>query len=139
MSQGKLSQEKLQGIHDLAAQWGKIVARRCFGESGPDLSVDLASMEQVAAAAAAGLTEGTLGTLLRQQAQALGAEQPCPACGRRCPVGFEDRPLAVQGGHLTLHEPACHCPDCRRDFFPPPDYPAPGQPRLQPHAVAEDR
>ena len=139
MSQRTLSPEQLQEIHDLAAQWGKIVARRSFGASGPDLSVDLSAMEQVAAAAAAGLTEGTLAALVGQQAQALGAEQPCPDCGRLCSVGFEDRPLAVQGGRLTLHEPVCHCPDCERDFFPPADGPAPGQPRLQPPAAAEDR
>lgn len=139
MSKRTLSPEELQEIHDLAAGWGKIVARRSFGESGPDLSVDLTAMEQVAAAAAAGLTEGTLAALVGQQAQALGAEQPCPDCGRLCSVGFEDRPLAVQGGRLTLHEPVCHCPDCERDFFPPADGPAPGQPRLQPPAAAEDR
>ena len=75
-------------------------------------------MEQVAAAAATGLTEGTLDTLLEQHAQTLGTEQPCPDCGRLCAVDFEDRPLAVHGGQLTLHEPVSHCPDCRRDFFP---------------------
>jgi len=139
MAQGTLSPEKLQQIRDLAAQWGKIVARRFFGEAGPDDSVDLSAMEQVAQAAAAGLTEGTLGSLLGQRAQALGPQQPCPACGQLCPVGWEDRPLAVQGGQLTLHEPVCHCPDCERDFFPPADLPAPGQPRLQPPALAEDR
>src|SRR5262245_49095651 len=139
MAQRKLSPEQLQAIHDLAAPWGKIVARRSFGDAGPDLSVELSAMEQVAAAAAAGLTEGTLAALLGQQARALGPEQPCPACGRLCPVTFADRPLAVQGGRLTLHEPVCPCPDCRRDFFPPPHLPAPGQPRLQRHAPAEGR
>ncbi len=125
MSQRTLSPERLQEIRELAAQWGKIVARRSFGEAGPDLLVDLSAMEQVAAAAAAGLTEGTLAALLGQQAQALGPQQPCPGCGRLCPVGSEDRPLAVQGGRLTLSEPVCHCPDCRRDFFPPAPPPAP--------------
>jgi hypothetical protein len=138
MSHRKPSAERLQEIHALAAQWGKIVARRAFGEAGPDRSIDLMAMEQVAAAAARGLTEGTLGTLLEQQAQALGAAQPCPDCGRPCRVNYEDRPLAVQGGQLTLHEPVCHCPDCRRDFFPPAGLPAPGQPRLQPHPAADD-
>ena len=139
MSQRNLSAEKLKEIHDLAAGWGKIIASRVFGESGPDLTVDFQAMEQVAAAAASGLTEGTLATLVKQQAQTLGSEQPCPDCGRLCPVDYEDRPLAVKGGHLTLHEPVCHCPDCRRDFFPPPTLPAPGQPRLQPDRVAHDR
>jgi hypothetical protein len=130
MSQRKLSPQKLQEIRELAAGWGKIVARRCFGETGPGLEIDLMAMEEIAAAAAAGLTEGTLATLLEQQAQALPSEQPCPGCGRLCPVGREERRLAVQGGQLTLSEPLCHCPDCRRDFFPPADLSAPGQPRL---------
>jgi hypothetical protein len=34
----------------------------------------------------------------------------------------------VQGGQITLHEPLCHCPDCRRDFFPPQGRPVSGQP-----------
>jgi len=138
MSQRRLSPQKIQEIRDLAAQWGKIVARRAFGEAGPGTQVDFRTLEQVAAAAAAGLTEGTLATLLEQQAQALGTEAPCPDCGRPCLLDYEDRPLAVQGGHLTLHEPVCHCPDCRRDFFPPAGRAAPGQPRLQPDPLTED-
>jgi hypothetical protein len=124
MSQSKLSEQKLQEIRELAAGWGKIVARRAFGESAPAEGIDLAAMEQLAAAAAAGLTEGTLGVLLEQQAQALAPQQPCPDCGRLCTVGHEDRPLAVKGASLTLHEPVCHCPDCRRDFFPPAGLPS---------------
>jgi hypothetical protein len=124
MSQSKLSEQKLQEIRELAAGWGKIVARRAFGESAPGEPIDLATMEQLAAAAAAGLTEGTLGVLLEQQAQALSAQQPCPDCGRLCTVGHEDRPLAVKGASLNLHEPVCHCPDCRRDFFPPAGLPS---------------
>jgi hypothetical protein len=139
MSQRDFSAAKLKEIHDLAAGWGKIIARRVFGEAGPDKTVDFQAMEKVAAAAASGLIEGTLGTLVEQQAQTLGTEQPCPDCGCLCPVGYEDRPLAVKGGPLTLHEPVCHCPDCRRDFFPPADLPAPGQPRLQSDRVAPDR
>lgn len=138
MAQPKLSAQKLQEIHDLAAQWGKIVARRVGGAAGPDRPLDFQAMEQAAAAAAAGLTEGTLTTLLEQQAQRLGNEQPCPACGRLCPVTYEDRPLTVQGGHLTLHEPVCHCPAWRRDFFPPAAHAAAGQPPLQPDRVAAD-
>jgi len=126
MSQRKISAEKLREIRDLAAGWGKIVARRTFGDAGPDIGVDLTAMEQIAATAAAGLTESTLAILLEQQARSLGGAQPCPDCGRRCAVGFEDRPLAVKGGRLTLHEPVCHCPGCRRDFFPPEGLPAPG-------------
>ena len=138
MSQRTLSPQKFQEIRDLAAQWGKIVARRAFGEAGPGTEVDFQTLEQDAAAAAAGLTEGTLATLLEQQAQTLGTEAPCPDCGRPCLLDYEDRPLAVQGGQLTLHEPVGHGPDCRRDFCPPADRAASGQPRLPPDRVAAD-
>lgn len=87
MSQGKLSEQELQEIRELAAGWGKIVARRA-AESGQPL--DLMQMERLAAAA--GLTEGTLDPLLDQQAQALAPRQPCPDCDRLCDVAHQDRP-----------------------------------------------
>ena len=52
-------------------------------------------MEQIAAAAARGLTEGTLATLLEPQAQALPPQLLCLDCGHLCPVAHEVRPLAV--------------------------------------------
>jgi hypothetical protein len=119
MPQHKLTPEKLRVIHDLVAGWGKSVARRAFGDDGPDLTVDLTTMEQVATTAADSLSQATLETLLHQQAQHLADPQSCPHCGRRCTVHVADRPLTVQQGRITYHEPVCHCPDCRRDFFPP--------------------
>ena len=82
MSHPKISPQKLQEIREFAAGWGKIVARRVFGESGPGLDVDFQAMEEVAAAAAAGLTEGTFTTLLEQQTQALAPEHPDEALPR---------------------------------------------------------
>ena len=63
MAKRKLSPEELQAITDLARQWGKIVVRRAFGEQGPSLDVDFAQMEEVARAAAQGLTAGALEAL----------------------------------------------------------------------------
>ena len=139
MPRRTLSAEDLQELRELAARWGKVVARHAFGEDGPGTDVDLDAMEQVAAAAAAGLTEGTLATLIEQQARRLGGEQPCPDCGRPCAVRRQDRSLAVRAGPLTHSEPICHCPDCRRDFFPPTAAAAPGRPRLQPRRPSHDR
>src|SRR5271155_3561960 len=118
MAAPQLTPEELLDIRELAAGWGKIVARRAFGDAGPGLDADLATLEQIAVAAARGLTEGTLATLLEQQAQALPAESPCPSCARPCPVGQEPRPLTGHGGTLCYREPVAHCPACRRDFFP---------------------
>jgi hypothetical protein len=58
----------------------------------------------------------------------LPQEQPCPDCQRPCPVRREERPLHCRGGTVTYAEPVCHCPDCRRDFFPLAAGPAPVRP-----------
>jgi hypothetical protein len=128
MAAGPLTPQELQHLRDLAAQWGKIVARRAFGADGPGLQVDFATFEAIADAVACGLSEGTLTTLLEQQAQALGRESPCPACGQLCPLEREPRPLTCHSGTLTYHEPVGHCPACRRDFFPSALRSAPGRP-----------
>jgi hypothetical protein len=130
MPRRQFTPQELQELRALAAQWGKIIAGRAFGEGGPGLDVDLDVMEQIAQAAAAGLNEGTLQVLLQRQADALGEQQPCPDCGRPCPVQRQERTLAVRGGPLRQSEPVAHCPDCRRDFFPPTAPAAPGRPRL---------
>src|SRR5437588_7498074 len=86
MGSRKLTSQELESVTKLAHSWGKIVARHAFGEQGPGLDVDLAQMEMVAVAAARGLTAGALEAATSQQAAQLGAEQPCPGCGRSCGV-----------------------------------------------------
>ncbi len=118
MGTRKLSAEELQAVTRLAKQWGKIVIKHVFGDQGPGLDVDFAQMEEIAAAAARGLTEGALQVATAQQGQLLGAQQPCPQCGTLCTIGSAERPLRVKGGVISLREPKGHCPTCRRDFFP---------------------
>ncbi len=132
MGTRRLSAADLDALRALAKQWGKIVARHAFGPDGPGLDVDLTAMEDVACAAAQGLTEGTVEHLLEQQAEQLPEPHPCPSCGRSCPVQHQPRPLRIRGATIEHREPVCHCPACRRDFFPSADAAAPGQPRLQP-------
>lgn len=119
MASRKMSQVELDQITELAKAWGKIVIRRSFGEQGPGLDVDLAQMEEIAVAAAAGLTAGVLEIGTQQQALQIGDQQPCPGCNRSCGVvGFEERIIHVRGGTFVHREPKCRCPTCRRDFFP---------------------
>ena len=121
MPQIRRTPEQLQELQDFAAQWGKIIARRAFGDEGPSLEVDLDAMEQVAQAAAKGIIEGTLQAALEQQALKLTDQQPCPECQSLCPVKRKPRTVTVQGAKILQSEPVCHCPVCRRDFFPPTD------------------
>src|SRR5262249_38499108 len=126
MPRRQLTPEMLQEIRDLAAGWGKIVARRAFGDSGPGLDVDFDTMEQIARAAAAGLTEGPLAPAPERPAPSLGAQPPRPASGPPSPVRPHPRALASPGATVPHSEPVCHCPACRRDFFPPAAPAAPG-------------
>jgi hypothetical protein len=140
MGSRKLTPEDLERIAELAKGWGKVVVRRAFGEAGPGLDVDLDQMEQVAVAAAHGLTAGALEEATAQQGRLLGSEQPCPACGRRCGVRPQERPIQVRGGTRFQHrEPECYCPTCRRAFFPSASPAEAGRPRLQPGGLAQDR
>ena len=119
MAKHKLTPEQLAAVKDLAKGWGRIVARNAYGDAGPGLDVDFDEMEQIAAAATAGLAAGTLEQLAEQQAQQLPDELPCPSCQRPCPVKRRPRNVVARGATVTLQEPVAHCPACRRDFFPP--------------------
>ncbi len=44
----------------------------------------------------------------------------CPQCGTRCETDRKKRSVTSVDGPLTVEEPVGHCPNCRRDFFPPP-------------------
>jgi hypothetical protein len=138
MATRKFTPEELQAIARLAKQWGKIVVRHAFGEQGPGLDVDLAQMEEMAYAAAQGLTAGALEEATSRQGQQLGEQQPCPQCQRLCPVTPEERPIQAKGGTFQLREPKCYCPTCRRDFFPSASAPEARCARLQSDDLAQD-
>jgi len=117
MSSGKVSDRKLKEIEEIAAGWGKLLAQEAF-PNGPGLDVTLVQMEEVAARACTAIVRGAIETMTGEQAKHFGEEEPCPTCGRLCPVMRKSRPMTVRGGKATLDEPVAHCPTCRRDFFP---------------------
>jgi hypothetical protein len=124
MAKRKSSPEQLTAVKELAKQWGIIIARNAHGNDGPTLDTDFDEMEQIAAAATAGLVEGTLEHLTQQQAQRLPDELPCPTCQKLCELKRQPRQVVARGATVTLQEPVAHCSVCRRDFFPPEDSPA---------------
>ena len=107
-------------ILSLAEDWGKVVARRAFGDEGPDLDLNFDAIEAVAFQAAQAVIKGTIQQSLSQQMRKLGETQSCPQCRRVCPVETEPRELIVRGATVQYDEPKCHWPTCRRDFFPSP-------------------
>jgi len=140
MSTLKLSPESLCQIRELAAQWGKTAATRAGRELGTEAQLTFSDMERFALAVAAEVAQSTLVNLFNSQAQALPPDQPCPQCKELCQVNYQDRPITLETGQVVqLHEPICHCPHCRRDFFPPADAAASGRTPLQPRRSQDDR
>ena len=112
-----LSEQKLKEIEELAAGWGKLLARESF-PGGPGLGVSLADMEDIVARAGRAIVGGAVETMTADQADQLGEQAACPGCGRMCKLKRKTRSMAVRGGSVNLDEPVGHCPTCRRDFFP---------------------
>ena len=130
MRKETLSERKLKEIEEVAAGWGKLLAKEAF-PNGPGLNVTLAEMEEVAARACQAIVRGAVETMTGDQAEQFGEESACPSCGRTCPVKRKPRPLTVRGGKATLDELVGHCPACRRDFFPSASGVAGGRSRIQ--------
>ena len=103
MATRKPTAEDLKRIEELAKRWGKIIVREQWGEQGPGLDVDLTQMEDIGMAAVRGLLAGTLESATQQQGAQLGEQQPCPECGRNCPLKHEERPIVVRGGGSFGH------------------------------------
>ena len=117
MATKTLSERKLTEIEEIAAGWGKLLARESFPE-GPGLDVSLADMEDIVARATRAIVHGAVETMAADQAGRLGNQAVCPGCGKMCELKRKSRPMAVRGGCADLDEPVAHCPTCRRDFFP---------------------
>jgi hypothetical protein len=117
MASKEARERRLKEIQEIAAGWGKIIAREAFPD-GPGLDVTLADMEEIAITASRALVKGAVETMTGSQGEQFGKEAPCPICGRTCPLETASRPMVVRGGDATLSEPVGHCPACRRDFFP---------------------
>ena len=112
-------------LRDMAYGWGKVVSRRAYGDEGPGLDIDFDSIESLAIDMGQAVIKGAIEEALKTQWKLLGDHQPCPGCARTCPVTKAPRTIQVRGGAVQYDEPVCHCPACRRDFFPsPPEFAA---------------
>jgi hypothetical protein len=110
--------DELHELRDMAYGWGKIVNRRAYGPEGPGLDLDFDSIESLAVDVGQAVIRGAIEEALRTQVHRLGDCQSCPNCARDCPLTTAPRTIQVRGGTIQYDEPVCHCPSCRRDFFP---------------------
>lgn len=97
-----------------------LMAKHGFGEHGPPRNTTFAQIEKFGHQTGRMLARAVDAYLAEQHAEHFAGEEPCPSCGeqRRPKEKPHELPLQTSDGEVTLHEPSCHCPICRRDFFP---------------------
>src|SRR5947199_355074 len=118
MARREFPPELLQEVRDLAAGWGKIMARRACGEGGPGLDTDFEAMEQLARADAAfalslaglPISPQHVRTLAQEVGDDLARQRDAKAARgrRRLPVRVAQTPalvaVEVDGGRLRTRQ-----------------------------------
>jgi hypothetical protein len=112
MAKVKITGEEWQVFLGVADRLG--IDMRGLPKEGVRFTALEAAGHQLGRAVAQATTE----RLALTRAQRITGPQPCPTCGRLCPLLDRRRPLETVDGPIELCEPVCHCPACRRDFFP---------------------
>ena len=101
-------------ISELAWELGKAERQRLRAAG------TFVELEEVVCEIGDELTRQMLGSELAERGnEADEQSQHCPTCG--CPSKVatpRQRSLLSSRGEVKYHEPACHCPSCRRSFFP---------------------
>jgi hypothetical protein len=87
-----------------------------------DAAGTLVSLEELTAQIGDSVARELANQQLRRRSAAV-SDAPlhsCPECGAACVVEPDPEPVILRGirGELEYTEPRCHCPRCRRDFFP---------------------
>ncbi len=112
MARAKLSEQEWETFLGLADRLG-IDVRGLLKED-----VRFRVLESAAHGLGRAVAQATIERLTLARAERLSGPQPCPTCGRRCLSVHRERELETADGPMELREPVCHCPACRRDFFP---------------------
>lgn len=112
MAVAKLSEQEWQTFLELADRL-EIPVRELL-----DKEVRFTALEAAGHKLGRAIAQITTERLALARAQRLTEPQSCPTCGDLCPLVHQERELETIDGPMDLAEPVCHCPACRRDFFP---------------------
>ena len=112
MARTKISEQEWQTFLDVADRL-EIPVRGLLSED-VRFQVMEAAGHQLGRAVARIATE----RLTLARAKRVTGLQPCPTCGRQCPLVHRQRELETIDGPVDVCEPVCHCSACRRAFFP---------------------
>ena len=91
-----------------------------FGSDGPPIDTTFAKIEAFGHQAGRMVARAVDEQLSDQHSEHFHNSKQCPTCPADSvnPMQRKERPLQTVDGDVALDEPAFHCPDCNRDFFP---------------------
>jgi hypothetical protein len=91
-----------------------------FGSDGPPIDTTFSQIEAFGHQAGQMVARAVDEQLSDQHSEHFHNSKQCPACqaDAKSPMQRKERPLQTVDGDVALDEPAFHCPDCNRDFFP---------------------
>ena len=91
-----------------------------FGPNGPPIDTTFAQIEAFGPQAGQMVARAIDEQLGEQHSEHFHRSKQCPACqaDAESPMQRKERLLQTVDGDVALDEPAFHCPDCNRDFFP---------------------
>ena len=97
-----------------------LLAQQRYGAEGPPRETTFAEIERFGHQTGRMVARAVDAHLAAQHASHFAGDQPCPTCDETSPTKESPHELILQttDGDVTLHEPTCRCPSCRRDFFP---------------------
>ena len=95
-----------------------LVEERIEGEEIDIDSMKFAQMELLGHGLGKELAGRVQQALVARQGEQMPRVFGCPGCGRECPAETKPKTIQSLDGEIELAEVCCHCPKCRRSFFP---------------------
>ena len=95
-----------------------LVEERIAGDEIDIDSMKFAQMELLGHGHGKELASRVQQGLATRQAERMPAVFHCPTCDRECPTETKPKTIHALDGEVELAEVCCHCPKCRRSFFP---------------------
>jgi hypothetical protein len=132
-------EERRAKIARLSAELAELLGAGILDEAQPGEEMTFAAIEARAHEAGKQVARWATKQAVQSHGERFDGLQACPNCGRLCRVEARKRTILTVDGPVELTEPGCHCPTCRRDFFPAAGALEVGSERIQPGSAGEGR
>ena len=107
-------------VREKFAELVTLLSAHRFGPDGPPIDTTFSQIEAFGHQAGRMVARAIDEQLSKQHGGHFHRSKRCPTCqvDAQSSVQPKERLLQTMDGDVALDEPAFHCPDCNRDFFP---------------------